>query len=236
MAKELRIKGTLYLLLLAITMKYYSNGARVVTDDDTLPPLPPSGTIQIYPVLAPVAHTAPVVGAMQAATTSTSDQPTLSFFMHDIFGGSAPSVRVVSGIIPSNPQVKGIPFSKKRSGIVDGKALPIVTQGATSQNLLLGTVTVIDDEMTKGNELGSSIIGKAQGSYLASSMDGSRRTRAVLGMIHDEDDHNKDDAISFFGVNRTAAVKYPIAIVGETGKYGYAQGFAVVETLHHTNQ
>ncbi|KAE8664985.1 putative Chloroplast-targeted copper chaperone protein [Hibiscus syriacus] len=236
MTKELRIKGTLYLLLLAITMKYYSNGARVVTEDDTLPPLPPSETMAINPVRTPVAHTAPLEDPVQAATPSTSDQPTLSFFMHDIFGGSAPSVRVVNGIVANTPQVKGIPFSKKRSGIIDGKALPVVTQGATSQNLLFGTITVIDDELTQGNEFGSSIIGKAQGFYLASSTDGSSHTMAFTAMFHDEDDNDKDDAVSFFGVHHTAAVKSPIAIVGGTGKYGNAQGFAVVETLNHTNQ
>ncbi|GMI97059.1 hypothetical protein like AT2G39430 [Hibiscus trionum] len=233
MVKELRIKGTLYLLLLAITMKYYSNGARAVTDDDTLPPLPSSGTIAINPVPTPVANTAPVVGP---ATPRTSDQLTLSFFMHDIFGGSSPSLRVVSGIIPDTPQVKGIPFSKKRSGIIKGKKLPVVTQGATSQKLLFGTITVIDDELTQGHELGSSIIGKAQGFYLASSMDGSSHTMAFTAMLHDEGSHDKDDAISFFGVHRTAAAESPIAIVGGTGKYENAQGFAIIETLHHTNQ
>ncbi|KAK8596408.1 hypothetical protein V6N13_001037 [Hibiscus sabdariffa] len=234
MVKELRIKGTLYLLLLAITMKYYSNGARAVTEDDTFPPLPSSGTIATNPVPTPIANAVPVVGP---TTPSTSDQPTLSFFMHDIFGGSAPSVRVVSGIIPSTtPQVEGIPFSKKRSGIINGKALPVATQGATSQKLLFGTITVIDDELTAGHELGSSIIGKAQGFYLASSMDGSSHTLAFTAMFHDEDDHDKDNAISFFGVHRTAAVESPIAIVGGTGRYANAQGSAIVETLHHTNQ
>ncbi|KAE8733772.1 putative Chloroplast-targeted copper chaperone protein [Hibiscus syriacus] len=237
MAKELRIKGTLYILLLSITMKYYSDGARVVTEDDTLSPFPPSGTMEINPVPTPVAHTAaPLEGPVQAATPGTSDQPTLSFFMHDIFGGSAPSLRVVNGIVANTPQVKGIPFSKKRSGIIDGKALPVVTQGATSQNLLFGTILVIDNELTQGNEFGSSIIGTAQGFYLASSTDGSSHTMAFTAMFHDEDDHDKDDAISFFGVHRTAAAKSPIAIVGGTGKYGNAQGFAVVETLLHTNQ
>ncbi|KAB2038543.1 hypothetical protein ES319_D03G152800v1 [Gossypium barbadense] len=225
MVKELRFKGTLHLLLLAITTKYYVNGTRFLHHDDTLPPLP-----------TPIANTTPVIGpAMEPSST-----PMLSFYMHDIFGGSTPSVRVVAGVIaiakrPTPSQANGIPFSKKRSGIITNKGIPLPSQ-ATLQRLLFGAVTVIDDELTQGCEYGSSIMGKAQGFYVASSMDGSSHTMAFTAMFHDEDDHYKDDAISFFGVHRTAAVESPIAIVGGTGKYENAQGYAVVETLPNTNQ
>ena len=94
---------------------------------------------------------------------------------------------------------------------------------------------MIDDELTEGHELGSSIIGKAQGFYLASSMDGSSHTMAFTAMFHDAD-HDEEGTISFFGVHRTAAQESPIAIVGGTGKYENAQGYAIIETLHHTNQ
>ncbi|MBA0678683.1 hypothetical protein Goari_020009 [Gossypium aridum] len=235
MVKELRFKGTLHLLLLAITMKYYVNGTRFLHHDDTLPSLP-----------TPIANTTPVIGsAMEPSSTpmqgNTSDhRPTLSFYMHDIFGGSTPSVRVVAGVIaiakrPTPSQANGIPFSKKRNGIITNKGIPLPSQ-ATSQRLLFGAVTVIDDELTQGREYGSSIMGKAQGFYVASSMDGSSHTMAFTAMFHDKDDHDKDDAISFFGVHRTAAVESPIAIVGGTGKYVNAQGYAVAETLPNTNQ
>ncbi|PPD76034.1 hypothetical protein GOBAR_DD27050 [Gossypium barbadense] len=174
MVKELRFKGTLHLLLLAITMKYYVNGTRFLHHDDTLPPLP-----------TPIANTTPVIGpAMEPSwnpmQANTSDhRPTLSFYMHDIFGGSTPSVRVVAGVIaiakrPTPSQANGIPFSKKRNGIITNKGIPLPSQ-ATLQRL-------------------------------------------------------------FFGVHRTAAVESPIAIVGGTGKYENAQGYAVVETLPNTNQ
>ncbi|XVF46462.1 hypothetical protein PTKIN_Ptkin03bG0028400 [Pterospermum kingtungense] len=259
MFKLLQIKGTLQLLLLAITMKYV-HGARVATADDT--------TIAANPIPTPVSNVASMAGptvvasnpiSPLAATTGPSDQPTLSFFMHDIFGGSAPSVRVVAGIMANTqPQVNenGIPFSKPNGAIfpkshgvplinngnknlmvTNGKSLPFVTagqlpQGAMLQKLLFGTITVIDDELTKGHELGSSIIGKAQGFYLASSMDGSSHTMAFTAMFHDDD----EDAISFFGVHRTVAVESPIAVVGGTGRYENAQGYAIIETLHHTNE
>ncbi|XWS71740.1 hypothetical protein CRYUN_Cryun03dG0164500 [Craigia yunnanensis] len=230
------------------------------------------------PIPTPVANVALIVGpavissypiSPLAATTSASDHPTLSFFKHDIFGGSASSVRVVAGILPipksmeslsrnpieasSKRVVVGIinynfPFPSGLNGatantvinngnnnlIRNGKALPFVTagqlpQGATLQKLLFGTITVIDDDLTEGRVLDSSIIGKAQGFYLASSMDGSSHTMAFTAMFHDGD-HDEDHAISFFAVHRTAA------IVGGTGKHENAQGYAILETLHHTNQ
>ncbi|XVE59195.1 hypothetical protein DITRI_Ditri05aG0026100 [Diplodiscus trichospermus] len=272
MVKMLQMKCTLHLLLLAFMN--YVHGARVLNDDDTLPPLPPPETIATNLIPTPVANVTSVAGLPivrsdpvipLAATTSSSDNRTLSFFMHDIFGGSAPSVRAVTGII-ANTQVNGIPFSKPNKGIfpksrgvplitantvinnngnnnliTNGKALPFVTagqlpQGATLQKLLFGTITVIDDELTEGHELGSSIIGKAQGFYLASSMDGSSHTMAFTAMFHDMDAHDGEDAISFFGVHRTAALESPIAIVGGTGKYENAQGYAIIQTLHHTNE
>ncbi|XP_022756590.1 dirigent protein 9-like [Durio zibethinus] len=286
MVKVLQVKGILHLLLLAITMKYV-HGARVLTDDVTLPP---PQTIATNPIPIPVANVGPAVIPSNpisplAAATNASVHHTLSFFMHDIFGGSAPSIRVVAGIV-ANTRVNGIPFSKPNGGvflksrgvplitanrgiinsnfpflsglngatastvinnnghnnlITNGKAFPFVTagqlpQGADLQKLLFGTITVIDDELTEGHELGSSIIGKAQGFYLASSMDGSSHTMAFTAMIHDDGGHDEEDAISFFGVHRTAALESPIAIVGGTGKYGNAQGYAIIETLHHTNQ
>ncbi|XVF05576.1 hypothetical protein REPUB_Repub05bG0184500 [Reevesia pubescens] len=273
-----------------ITVKYYVHGARALIEDDALPP---PETIANNPFPTPVTSAASIAGpavipstpsSPLGATTSSSDQPTLAFFMHDIFGGSAPSTRVVAGIIANN-QVNGIPFSKPNGGvfpksrgvplitanrgiinnnfpfpssqnggtansiinnngnnnlITNGKGFPFVTagqlpRGATLQKLLFGTTTVIDDELTEGHELGSTIIGKAQGFYLASSMDGSSHTMAFTAMFHNGN-RDEDDAISFFGVHRTAVLESPIAIVGGTGKYANAQGYAIIETLHRTNQ
>lgn len=42
-----------------------------------------------------------------------------------------------------------------------------------------------------------------------------------------------EDSISFFGVHRTATPESQIAVIGGTGKYENAKGYATVETLHH---
>lgn len=257
------LRAILQLSLLAITLRCV-NAARIFTeDDDTDTPTPP-------PVPPPEAH------------------PPLSFFMHDILGGSAPSERVVAGITAST-QINGLPFSKPNNRVfpikggvplvtanngininngfvnnnnlpflggpngatvstvisnngnnnlvTNGNALLFVTagllpQGAALQNPIFGAITVIDDELTEGHELGASVIGKAQGSYLASSLDGSSQTMAFSAIFGDDE----EDTISFFGVHRTASHESGIAVVGGTGKYENAEGYATIETLHLTNQ
>ncbi|ESQ44936.1 hypothetical protein EUTSA_v10010565mg [Eutrema salsugineum] len=118
--------------------------------------------------------------------------------------------------------------------------LPFVTAGqlppaAALQQLMFGTITVVDDELTEGHELGSVVIGRAQGFYLASSLDGTSQTLSLTVLFHGEHDHHDtlDDAISFFGVHRTASHASQIAVVGGTGKFEHAKGYAVVETLHN---
>ncbi|KAL8191653.1 hypothetical protein R6Q57_028384 [Mikania cordata] len=51
---------------------------------------------------------------------------------------------------------------------INGGQLP---EGNALQQFMFGTLTVIDDELTEGHELGSGLIGKAQGFYVSSSID-----------------------------------------------------------------
>lgn len=125
-------------------------------------------------------------------------------------------------------------------GSLSSNNLPFVTAGqlppaAALQQLMFGTITVVDDELTEGHELGSAIIGRAQGFYIASSLDGTSQTLSLTVLFHGEHDHHDtlDDAISFFGVHRTASHASHIAVVGGTGKFEHAKGYAVVETLHN---
>ncbi|KAL1189532.1 Dirigent protein 24 [Cardamine amara subsp. amara] len=118
--------------------------------------------------------------------------------------------------------------------------LPFVTAGqlppaAALQQLMFGSITVVDDELTEVHELGSAIIGRAQGFYLASSLDGTSQTLSLTVLFHGEHDNHDtlDDAISFFGVHRTASHASHIAVVGGTGKFEHAKGYAVVETLYN---
>ncbi|KAF5207171.1 Dirigent protein [Thalictrum thalictroides] len=259
-------------------------------------PIVPQPTIGPVPAPLgkPVAGVAPVVtpvvtqpNANPAATTSATvanadPRHTLSFFMHDILGGSNPSAIAVTGIV-TNPAANGqLPFSKPNgavlpvnngiplnngnNGIINNNNLPFLTGlggntntlvqnngnnnfmngfgnpsingaqlpgGTTVQKLMFGTMTVIDDELTEGHELGSGLVGKAQGFYVVSSEDGSGQTMAFTAMFVSG---GYVDSISFFGLHRTAVSESQIGIMGGTGKYVNAKGFATVKTIPSANQ
>lgn len=255
--------------------------------------VPTPVTADVAPVAGP-AITSPTGPAAPVAQPGGPQAAGLTFFMHDILGGTHPSARVVTGII-ANTQINGLPFTKPNdaifpisggvplsnanlngilnnnnlpflaglngvgpqastvlqnsgnNGIVNGgNNLPFVTagqlpSGATLQKLMFGSLTVIDDELTEDHVLGSAVVGKAQGFYLASSLDGTSQTMAVTVLLHGGgggDQHHEvvEDTISFFGVHRTASLESQITVVGGTGKYGNAKGYATVETLHPEDQ
>jgi hypothetical protein len=237
-------------------------------------PLPPP---EVEVPLPAVPNVAPV------AAKPVGKEPSLSFFMHDILGGSHPSARVVAGIV-ANTDVTGLPFSKlnnnlfpitggiplvnpKLNGIVTNNNLPNLVGlsaaqsstvfknsgtsntvsggnnqpfvsagnlpgGFTIQKLMFGSVTVIDDQLTEEHELDSSVIGRAQGFYLASSLDGTSKTVVLTVLVHGGEHHDGvDDTISLFGIHRTASPESEIAVIGGTGKYENARGYASLETL-----
>ncbi|KAF7805515.1 dirigent protein 24-like [Senna tora] len=101
--------------------------------------------------------------------------------------------------------------------------------GATVlDKVVFGRITVIDYQVTEGPDLGGSqVVGKAQGFHLASSLDGSSKTMAFTVLFGDDE----EESVSLFGVHRTAAIQSSIAVVGGTGKYGNAKGYAILETL-----
>ncbi|EEF31404.1 dirigent protein 24 [Ricinus communis] len=270
--------------------------ATVATPDDDAAPIVPPATVAA-PIPVPTTITTSPSGpsstvattATVANPTSTTAAPPLSFFMHDILGGSQPSVRVVTGII-ARTDINGIPFSvpnnnffplqggtplpnlnnlnnlinpntaplitglnpgqantvlqnsANNNNVVNGNSQPFVTAGqlpaGSIQKLMFGSITVIDDELTEGHELGSAVLGKAQGFYLASSLDGTSHTMAFSIILHNGDAHHDavGDTISFFGVHRTASPESQIAVIGGTGKYENAKGYATVETIPQVDQ
>ncbi|KAH6810456.1 Disease resistance-responsive family protein [Perilla frutescens var. frutescens] len=271
-----QLKGMISLLILALAI---SSAASVrILDEEAA-----------GPAVVPAATTTTPGGAAGAATTTTTpsanpvgpeDHP-LTFFMHDILGGTRPSAIAVTGIV-ANPSVGGqVPFAKPNGavlpvnngvptnnangGIVNNNNVPFLTglsgftsnvvqnnnggsnnniiggspgfpvlnsaqfpSGSTLQKLMFGTMTVFDDELTEGHELGSGLVGKAQGFYISSSEDGNSQTMAFTAMFTSG---SYADSLSFFGVHRTAVAESHLAIMGGTGKYVNAKGFALVKTF-----
>ncbi|KAK6933253.1 Dirigent protein [Dillenia turbinata] len=261
-----------------------------VAPESEVPPV-----TDVAPVTSPAVGvpSGPITTATATATSTTvaqpdAEHPSLSFFMHDILGGTSPSGRIVTGVI-ANSEVSNLPFSKPNdqvfpvqggvplingntvnsNGVINNNNIPSFTglnnnqpttviqnngnnnqisgnnnqpfvtagqlpAGATLQQLLFGSITVIDDELTETHDLGSAVLGKAQGFYLASSIDGSSHTMALTTLFHSGD--HEEDTLSFFGVHRTASPESQIAIVGGTGKYENAKGYATIQTLHQGDQ
>ncbi|CAN4106053.1 unnamed protein product [Withania somnifera] len=103
-----------------------------------------------------------------------------------------------------------------------GNNQPFVTagqlhSGLSLQQLMFGSITAVDNEITEGHELGSAVLGRVQGFYLTSSSDGTSHTLALTGLFHGERDHEVDHSI-------------------RTGKYENAKGYATIETLPHLDQ
>lgn len=260
--------------------------------DSTVPAteIPVPQTTTPAPTL-PTGPGVPVSAASGAAAKPDLGHPQLSFFMHDVLGGSSPSARVVTGIIAASG-ITGVPFSKPSdnifppiggvpfvngnfrripniNGIINNQNLPFIAglnaaqlrsntvlqntgnsnqvpgggnqpfvsagqlpADSTLQQLLFGSITVFDDELTEGHELGSSVIGRAQGFYMASSLDGTSHTIAATVMLHGKERGDVvEDTISLFGVHRMASEASQVAVIGGTGKYEHAKGYTTMESL-----
>ncbi|KAI9157774.1 hypothetical protein LWI28_027745 [Acer negundo] len=266
----------MFLTLMMITISS-ATSARIL-DEQVVPTLASNPS---NPVLTPVANVPqlPINPSTVAATITTGatnvNNPdpdhTLTFFMHDILGGSNPSALPVTGIV-NNPAVGGqVPFAKPNGAVLPGNGgeqqnngnnipfltglsgttqnvvqnngnngfnLPVssdgqIPTGSVLQKLMFGTLTAIDDELTEGHELRSGFVGKAQGFYVASSVDGTSQTMAFTTMFASG---HYADSLSFFGVYRMSTSESQLAIMGGTGKYVNAKGFAVVKTIPGTNQ
>ncbi|XVE69070.1 hypothetical protein DITRI_Ditri09bG0120200 [Diplodiscus trichospermus] len=269
--------------------------AAAADDDDEGPAATPAAAVAgVAPIAGPAAGQGAAAATSATVAKPVAHDPVLSFFMHDILGGSHPSARVVTGII-ANSEINGIPFSKtnndlfplqgatpllngnninnlkninnlvnpnnvpfltgltgaqtnailqntgNNNNVLNGNSQPFVTGGqlppGSLQRLMFGSITVIDDELTEAHELGSAVLGKAQGFYLASSLDGTSQTIALTVLLHGgEHGHEIADTISFFGVHRTVSPDSQIAVIGGTGKYENARGYATVETIHQEDQ
>ncbi|KAL8091325.1 hypothetical protein AgCh_040429 [Apium graveolens] len=161
----------------------------------------------------------------------------MAFFMHDILGGTHPSGRVVTGII-ANSDDNGLPFSKANSQVfpING-GVPLNNINNLVNNNNVPFLAGLNGSPTSTNLHNT---GKGQGFYLSSSLDGTSHTLALTTMFHGGDhDHHHDHVaklISFFGIHRTGSPISEIAVIGGTGKYQHAKGYATIETLHQVDQ
>ena len=91
--------------------------------------------------------------------------------------------------------------------------------------LRAGTVTVVDEQFHGKREFGRPLSGKLQGVLITSLDDHSSRMVAVKALFAS---NGAEDSLRFFGIHRDDQDESHIAVVGGTGRYDGATGFAVV--------
>ncbi|KAG2722406.1 hypothetical protein I3843_02G110600 [Carya illinoinensis] len=196
-----------------------------------------------------------MVAAVLDPAAATGKEPILELYMHDILGGSNPTARPITGLLGNiyNGQVpfaRPIGFIPPRGGVaipnangaiptVNGlNGIPLGT-GLGNQNdqnqmgpdglgLGFGTITVIDDVLTSAPELGSQTVGKAQGVYVASSADGATQMMTFTAMIEGGE---YGDSLNFYGIYGIGSSMSYLSVIGGTGKFKNACGFAEVRSL-----
>lgn len=164
----------------------------------------------------------------------------------NIYNGQVPFARPVGLFPPRNgvpipnpngavPTVNGAPLGTGLSGT----AFMPNSQNAQAQlgpdglGLGFGTITVIDDILTMGPDLGGQAVGRAQGVYVASSGDGATQMMAFTAMIEGGE---YGDSLSFFGVYKIGGGMSHLSVTGGTGKFKSAAGFAEVRSLFPSGQ
>uniref|UniRef100_J3LJX3 Dirigent protein n=1 Tax=Oryza brachyantha TaxID=4533 RepID=J3LJX3_ORYBR len=161
---------------------------------------------------------AATTGAAVSATNPQSGaggvHEPLELYIHDILGGSSPTARPITGLL---------------GNIYNGQ----VQVGPDGLSLGFGTITVIDDVLTSGPDLGAQPLGRAQGVYVASAADGSAQMMAFTAMMEGGE---YGDTLNFFGVYKVGSALCRLSITGGTGKFKGAGGFAEVRPLIASGQ
>ncbi|KAK7344542.1 hypothetical protein VNO77_14268 [Canavalia gladiata] len=139
--------------------------------------------------------------------------------------GAIPTVNGITGI-PLGTGLAGTTFAPNNDNNNQNNAQLLL--GPDGLGLGFGTITVIDDVLTSQLELGSQIIGKAQGVYVASSADGSRQMMAFTTLFEGGE---YGDSLNFYGIYKIGSTMSQLCVIGGTGKFKNAKGFAELRPL-----
>ena len=128
---------------------------------------------------------------------------------------------------------KATAASSKHAVFTSGSEGPIGHRGSWLRALTRpgalrpGTVTVVDEELRGRKEFGLPLEGRLQGVLVTSLADSSSHMVAVRASFAGD---GAEDSLRFFGVRRDDQEESHVAVVGGTGRYSGAAGFAVVRT------
>ncbi|KAI3696875.1 hypothetical protein L6452_29467 [Arctium lappa] len=93
---------------------------------------------------------------------------------------------------------------------------------------LFGALVMIDDPLTVGPERTSKIVGRAQGLYASADLDEFGLTM-VLNYVFVEGKYN-GSTLSILGRNQVMSSVREMSIVGGTGLFRFARGYALAKT------
>lgn len=113
-------------------------------------------------------------------------------------------------------------------------AVPVAGLNGSSSNVgKFGTLVTISDVITRRPEISESdsdnIIGRAQGMYVDTNPVSGLDFLMVFTLIF-EDKMYRGSTLEFQGTDRFAQPRREFAVVGGTGKFRFARGYAVANT------
>ncbi|KAK1288070.1 hypothetical protein QJS10_CPB19g00041 [Acorus calamus] len=108
-------------------------------------------------------------------------------------------------------------------------AVQVVSSKLTIETLTsFGTVVMIDDPLTEGPDPGSKLIGRAQGTYSFASKE-DVGLQMVLNYVFVDGEYN-GSSLAMLGRNSVLSDVREMAIVGGTGVFRFARGYALAKT------
>ncbi|CAK9157991.1 unnamed protein product [Ilex paraguariensis] len=93
-----------------------------------------------------------------------------------------------------------------------------------------GTVYCTDDPMTESIEQSSAQVARGQGIYVTSALDGST-THVLISIVFTNAKFN-GSTLEIQGASQQFEKMREVAVVGGTGKFRYAKGFATLMTVY----
>ncbi|KAI3448835.1 hypothetical protein Pfo_005500 [Paulownia fortunei] len=110
--------------------------------------------------------------------------------------------------------------------IVGGKHPTAITVAGPKN--AFGSTVIIDDPLTEGPEPGSKVVGRAQGMYSMSSQDGAALLM-VINLAFKEGKYS-GSSLSILGSNQFLEAVREMPIVGGSGVFRFARGYALAKT------
>ncbi|CAN0836974.1 Dirigent protein 9 [Linum grandiflorum] len=211
-----------------------SSSARTIAN-----PVPPPGnhhknlTFLMQNVLNVTKHRSPNEATKQLTTQIPFPKP---------LGIFPPSKGILIPQQPSNLPNPATIFTKQT---LDDSAVGLLSTPAgraTLEELEVGSVAEISEELFENSSYGPVVVGRAQGLFVAASSDEDDGTNTHMvaitaNLFINGDDHKvvRGDGLRLFGVHTSNKKKVKgeshIAVIGGTGKYEGANGFAVIKPV-----